>query len=69
MYEKPQYMTGKGLRRTAANPLKDKRLILANQKLSSDLKYLLKRKAQQPFQLSPEAAKAIAVAIKGLLKQ
>jgi hypothetical protein len=69
MYEKPQYMTGKGLRRSTRDPLKKREMIASAQKTSSDLKQIIKRKANQPITISKETAKAIAMALKAMLKQ
>jgi hypothetical protein len=69
MYEKPQYMTGKGLRRSSSDPLKKRDMLVSAHKASADLNLMVKRKATQPITISPETAKAIALALKTMLKQ
>ena len=67
MFEKPQYLTPDGYRRSSKNPLKKKRVkkAAAKKKLLST-KHLPKNVQKG---ISPEAAKLIAQAIKGMLHQ
>jgi hypothetical protein len=68
MYEKPQYMTGRGLRRAPRKALQE----LPGehtQKPTSDLRAIVKRTKTQGITISPETAKAIALAFKAMLKQ
>jgi hypothetical protein len=67
MFEKPQYLTPDGYRRSAKNPLKKNSVkkAIAKKKLLSAKK--LTKNVQRG--ISPEAAKLIAQAIKGMLNQ
>ena len=67
MFEKPQYLTPDGFRRSSKNPLKKKRV----KKVVSKKKLLSTRNLPKSVQkgISPEAAKLIAQAIKGMLHQ
>jgi hypothetical protein len=67
MYEKPQYMTGNGFKRLDKNPHKDN---TTTYKLIPPKPVLPVRvqRAQKGIHLTDEAAKAIAMAIKGMLK-
>jgi hypothetical protein len=74
MYEKPQYLTPDGYRRSPKNPFSGKDLSSAQtalQLLRDKKRELLARRmaASQPKQaLSDEAARLIAQAISGMLK-
>jgi hypothetical protein len=66
MYEKPQYLTPGGFRRSAKNPLKDKKAITplpAKKTISAN------RLKKAGIQISEATAKLIADAIKSMLKQ
>jgi hypothetical protein len=71
MYEKPQYLTPDGFRRFAKNPLKSSG---AGSRAGPSLP-AVKSAAGKPgkpkkgIQISEETAKAIAMAIKGMLRQ
>jgi len=67
MFEKPQYLTPDGYRRSAKNPFKKKNVkkAIAKKKLLSARN--LTKNTQKG--ISPEAAKLIAQAIKGMLNQ
>lgn len=67
MFEKPQYLTPDGFRRSSKNPLKRKNV----KKVVSKKKLLSARNLPKNIQkgISPEAAKLIAQAIKGMLHQ
>jgi len=71
MYEKPQYLTPDGYRRAAKNPLKsagagsNTRPSLPAVKSSAGKP----GKPKKGIRISEETAKAIAMAIKGMLRQ
>lgn len=73
MYEKPQYLTPDGYRRKAKNPNKKKAVkkVLTTKKGFSANKILTPGKLTNQAQkgISKEAAKLIAEAIKGMLRQ
>ena len=73
MYEKPQYLTPEGYRRRSKNPYKKKILKKASpaKKRISPNKFLSLKEFNKNAQrgISDEAAKLIAQAIKGLLRE
>lgn len=73
MYEKPQYLTPKGYKRMDKDPKKKEILkkIMGEKKGKEiyEIKPLLKKNTAKPKKLSKEAAKAIAMAIKGMLNE
>lgn len=72
MYEKPQYLTPDGYRRSSSNPLNSKKLALkaSLDNIEAQRKLLLARKTinKKPG-ISDEAAKLIAEALKSMLHQ
>jgi hypothetical protein len=78
MYEKPQYLTPDGYRRSAKNPLKSGNSLNPNTALAlirkKKMELLVKKSipstggSGKKLVLSDEAAKVIAAAISGLLK-
>ncbi len=73
-FERPQYITGKGLKRTNKNPTKKKGGVAAqppSKKGQFKKNYLLKKSilSNKRKGLSKEAAKIIANAIKGMLNE
>ena len=68
MYDKPQYITADGFRRTNSNPSFASRRAAALNILEQKKK-LADMKARSGRGISPEAAKLIAMAIKDMLKQ
>jgi len=77
MYEKPQYLTPEGYRRSSKNPFKKKVVKKAAGKAPAGHNSQLTRKmlSARQFQrdaqrgISKEAAKLIAQALKGMLKE
>lgn len=73
MYEKPQYLTREGYRRTSKNPHKKKltKKLLSMKKTPSSKSILPVDyfKSQSRRGISKEAAKLIAHAIKGMLHE
>ncbi len=72
MYEKPQYLTPDGYRRSSKNPYKRKSVKKAPLKKGPIANKILTRKHfqhQAQRGISKEAAKLIAQAIKGMLHQ
>jgi hypothetical protein len=77
MYEKPQYITPDGYRRSSKNPYKKKVVKKAVRKTPAGKNSQLSRKmlSVKQFQkdaqrgISKEAAKLIAQALKGMLKE
>ncbi len=67
MFEKPQYITPDGYRRSSKNPFKKQKVTKAPAKK----KLLSARRLPKNVQkgISPDAAKLIARAIKGMLHQ
>ena len=77
MYEKPQYITPDGYRRSSKNPYKKKGVKKVVRKAPAEKNSQLSRKmlSAKQFQrdaqrgISKEAAKLIAQALKGMLKE
>ena len=74
MYEKPQYFTPEGFKRSSKNPLRKKKLkkkVSLNNSNSIRKKQLEKFAGLQSSQkgISKESAKLIAKAIRGMLKE
>ncbi len=68
MYEKPQYLTGDGFKRLDKNPHKDRSITYKLIPKKTSVPAISAQRPQKGIHLSEEAAKAIAMAIKGMLK-
>ena len=72
MFEKPQYLTPDGYRRLPKRPSKRNTKALTAKQAKTDVtaaRTRLKKATAKGVQISPEAAKLIATALKAMLSQ